>query len=67
MRDARGTVRNEAGLGRHTPAKLTRPATVHHFFSVEKQQRERLLGMLDVGQLAYGGARLPARRDTVTR
>src|SRR6266850_1886293 len=65
VRDLVGAVRDEARLGRQAAAPFPGTARVHYFFSIQKQDGERLLGMLDVRQLADRRARLAAGRDAV--
>ncbi|MDF3009878.1 MAG: hypothetical protein K0S03_674 [Burkholderiales bacterium] len=65
VRDRVRAVRNEAGLGREPAAPFAGAAGIADLLPVQEQDRKALLGMLDVGQLADGCARLAAGRDAV--
>src|SRR5207248_1080985 len=58
-------MRNEARLGREPAAPAPGTSRIDELLAIEKEERKGLLGVLDIGQLADGRARLPAGRDGV--
>ena len=65
LHDLPGVVGDEAALRGHSAPKTAGPARVGELLAVEEQHREALLGVLDVRELADGGADLPAGVDAV--
>src|SRR6266536_2172194 len=56
---------NEARFGGESAAPAPRTSRINELLAVEEEERKRLLGVLDIGQLADRRARLPPGRDAV--